>query len=55
MALPVINSSPQYELVIPSTGQKVEFRPYLVKEEKVLMVAFESGDRNKQPRPSVIH
>ena len=47
MALPVINSSPQYELVIPSTGQKVEFRPYLVKEEKVLMVAFESGDQKQ--------
>ena len=47
MALPVINSSPQYDLVIPSTGQKIEFRPYLVKEEKILMLAFESGDQNQ--------
>ena len=44
MALPKLNSSPQYELTIPSTGQRVTFRPYLVKEEKVLMIAFESGD-----------
>ena len=29
---------------IPSTGKKVKYRPYLVKEEKVLLQAFESGD-----------
>lgn len=42
MALPKLNDSPKYELVIPSTQQKVRYRPYLVKEEKVLMLAFES-------------
>lgn len=42
MALPKLNDSPKYELVIPSTKQTVRFRPYLVKEEKVLMLAFES-------------
>ena len=44
MALPKINSSPEYSVSIPSTGDKIDFRPYLVKEEKVLMLAFESGD-----------
>jgi hypothetical protein len=44
MALPRLNDTPKYSLTIPSTGQKVKFRPYLVKEEKVLMIAFESQD-----------
>lgn len=46
MALPVIKT-PTYELVIPSTGQKVTYRPFLVKEEKILMVAAESEDRKE--------
>ena len=50
MALPKINSSPQYEVTVPSTGEKIQFRPYLVKEEKVLMVAFESGDEKQATR-----
>jgi ribosomal protein L44E len=41
MALPIVNSS-RYTTTIPSTGQKVDFRPYVVKEEKLLLVAFES-------------
>jgi DNA-directed RNA polymerase subunit RPC12/RpoP len=45
MALPKLNDKPKYELVIPSTKQKVKFRPYLVKEEKVLMLALESQDQ----------
>lgn len=44
MALPLLNETPRYEFVIPSTGKKVKFRPYLVKEEKVLMIAAESKD-----------
>ena len=44
MALPLLNETPQYEIVIPSTGKKAKFRPYLVKEEKVLLVAAESKD-----------
>lgn len=43
MALPKINESVYYEKKIPSTGKKIEFRPYLVKEEKLLMQAFETG------------
>ena len=46
MALPKLNDIPKYELTIPSTNQTVKFRPYLVKEEKVLMLAFESQDQN---------
>lgn len=45
MALPKLNEVPNYELVIPSTQEKVKFRPYLVKEEKVLMIAMESEDQ----------
>ena len=43
MALPVVNAS-RYTTVVPSTGEEIEFRPFLVKEEKVLMVALESKD-----------
>jgi hypothetical protein len=46
MALPKLNDSPKYELVIPSSKQKIRYRPYLVKEEKVLMMAMESQDMN---------
>lgn len=37
-------STPKYELTLPSSGDAIPFRPYLVKEEKVLMIAIESGD-----------
>ena len=46
MALPVVNSS-RYSTTLPSTGEELEYRPYLVKEEKIMMVALESKD-NKQ-------
>jgi hypothetical protein len=45
MALPKLNAVPKYELTIPSLGKQVKYRPYLVKEEKVLMMSFESGDK----------
>ena len=41
MPLPKI-STPTYELVIPSTKKKIKYRPFLVKEEKVLIIAMES-------------
>jgi hypothetical protein len=44
MALPKLNESPHYEMVIPSTKKKVRYRPFLVKEEKNLMIAMESKD-----------
>jgi hypothetical protein len=43
MALPVINA-PEYFLELPSTGQKVKYRPFVVREEKVLLLALESED-----------
>ena len=43
MALPKIDL-PLMEVVVPSTGEKVKFRPFTVKEEKVLLVAQESED-----------
>lgn len=44
MALPRLNDVPEYELTVPSTGQTLEFRPFLIKEQKVLMIAYESKD-----------
>lgn len=41
MTLPVIES-PKYFLTVPSTNETIEFRPFLVKEEKILMIAQES-------------
>jgi len=43
MALPV-NVSPIYTLVVPSTGKTVKYRPFLVKEEKALLIAQQSED-----------
>lgn len=45
MALPKLNATPSYELTIPSSGQKVTFRPFLVKEQRNLLIAFETQDR----------
>ena len=42
MALPKV-STPTYELTIPSTGETVTYRPFLVKEEKTLLMAMEAG------------
>lgn len=44
MALPKLNNAPKYEMTIPSSGKSVRYRPFLVKEEKNLMIASESGD-----------
>ena len=46
MALPVIET-PRYELTLPSQDVKVQYRPFLVKEEKVLMMAMETKDNNE--------
>lgn len=43
MALPKL-SVPQYKVELPSTGEQLNMRPYLVKEEKVLLIALESKD-----------
>ena len=43
MPLPKI-STPTHELVLPSTGNKIKYRPFLVREEKILILALESQD-----------
>lgn len=43
MALPVLNSA-SYELTVPSTGETLQYRPFLVKEEKVLLTVLETND-----------
>ena len=49
MALPKLATT-KYELTLPSTGEKVEFRPFLVKEEKVLLTAQQAGTEKDQLR-----
>ena len=46
MALPIVET-PRYELTLPSQETKVQYRPFLVKEEKILYVALESGDEKE--------
>ena len=45
MSLPNLNNDvPRYELTVPSTQEVVKYRPFLVKEQKVLMIAYESQE-----------
>ena len=46
MGLPSI-ATPQFSTTIPSTGQEVEYRPFLVKEEKILLMALEGGNQKE--------
>ena len=46
MALPKLNT-PTYELELPSTGEKIKYRPFLVKEQKILMMAQEGKDEQE--------
>lgn len=47
MSLPKIDL-PIFELKLPSTGRKIKYRPFTVKEEKILLVAQESNDREQE-------
>ena len=49
MALPQLNA-PSYEMVVPSTGETVKYRPFLIKEQKVLMIAQETGKESDMAR-----
>ena len=53
MALPKLNT-PQHELELPSTGGKIKFRPFLVKEQKLLMMAQES-DKEEEISEAVMN
>jgi len=46
MALPIL-STPEYSATIPSTGQSIMFRPFLVKEEKILFMALQGKDEKE--------
>ena len=46
MPLPILEV-PTYTLVVPSTGETIEYRPFLVKEEKILLMALEGEDPNE--------
>ena len=46
MALPAL-SSPEFITEIPSTKQKIKFRPFLVREEKILYMALEGQDNSR--------
>tara|TARA_A100001515_G_scaffold50826_1_gene40070 strand:+ start:633 stop:1352 length:720 start_codon:yes stop_codon:yes gene_type:complete len=52
MPLPKVNT-PTYELVLPSTNKKIKYRPFLVREEKILIMALETEDA-KQITSSVV-
>ena len=45
MVLPTLNT-PKFKMKLPSDGRTVNFRPFLVKEEKILLIATETGDQN---------
>ena len=45
MALPQVNT-PTYELAVPSTDKKIKYRPFLVKEEKILLIAMEAQEQS---------
>lgn len=47
MALPKINTFPKYSLTIPSSGKKHNYRPFLTKEQKVLLIALETQDEKQ--------
>ena len=49
MPLPKI-ATPKYDLELPSTGQTIQYRPFLVKEEKILILAMESQDSKQIAR-----
>ncbi len=49
MPLPTI-STPTYELTLPSSNKKIKYRPFLVKEEKILIIAMESQDTKQIAR-----
>ena len=46
MALPSL-STPEFQTVIPSTGETIAYRPFLVKEEKILLMAMEGNDQKE--------
>ena len=56
MPLPKINT-PTYELELPSNGKKIKYRPFLVREEKILIMSLESEEmkQNTDANKTVIN
>ncbi len=52
MALPILET-PMHSCVLPSSNERVDFRPFLVGEQKLLMIAQESDDQNSQVREMI--
>jgi hypothetical protein len=52
MALPILET-PMHSCVLPSSNERIEFRPFLVGEQKLLMIAQESDDQNSQVREMI--
>ena len=52
MALPILET-PMHSCVLPSSGERIDFRPFLVGEQKILMIAQESDDQNSQVREMI--
>ena len=46
--------TPKYDMIVPSTGKSITYRPYVVKEEKLLLIAMESQD-DKQIENAVMN
>ena len=47
VGLPKLNNMPKYKMIVPSSKKEVTFRPFLVKEEKILLMALESDDQKQ--------
>ena len=56
MTLPILDTA-TYELTLPSTDVQVKFRPFLVKEEKILITSIETQEmkRNKKALKDIVH
>ena len=52
MALPILET-PMHSCVLPSSNERIDFRPFLVGEQKLLMIAQESDDQNTQIREMI--
>ena len=52
MALPILET-PMHSCVLPSSNERIDFRPFLVGEQKLLMIAQESDDQNTQVREMI--
>ena len=52
MGLPILET-PMHSTVLPSSNERVDFRPFLVGEQKLLMIAQESDDQNSQVREMI--